>query len=129
MRVAFKILRPEGRGRETVDVFFHPTRKITSLRGWCIPAQGKDYEVKDKDATESSATEGFEVFSDIKYKQLKIPAPDPGNVVGYEYEVEEQPFFLQDTWYLQRSDPVREARFSLQLPAGWEYRASWLFYP
>src|ERR1700690_1765530 len=51
VRVAFKILRPEGRGRGTVDVFFHPTRKITSLRGWCIPAQGKDYEVKDKDAT------------------------------------------------------------------------------
>jgi hypothetical protein len=129
VRVAFKILRPEGRSRGTVDVVFHPTRKITSLRGWCIPAQGKDFEIKEKDATESSATEGFEVFSDIKYKQLKIPAPDPGNVVGYEYEVEEQPFFLQDTWYLQREDPVREAHFSLQLPPGWEYRASWLFYP
>jgi hypothetical protein len=130
MREAYKILRPGGREHGTVFVSFNPQRKITSLHGWCIPLQGKDYEVKDKDAMETSAVQvdGGELFSDVKYKILRIPAPDPGSVVGYEDEVEE-PFFLQDIWYFQESDPVRESHYSLHLPPGWEYKVSWLNYP
>src|SRR5271165_1140119 len=125
VREAYKILRPEGRERGTVRVHFDPTRKIANLHGWCIPGQGKDYEVKDKDTFEVSANQGFELYSDEKFRVLQIPAPEPGNIVGYEYEVEERPFFLQDTWYFQQADPVRESRFSLQLPAGWAFKASW----
>jgi hypothetical protein len=127
VREAYKILRPNGRDRGTVPVYFNPERKIKSLHGWCIPAQGKDFEVKDKDAIEISAdTAGGELISDTKFKVLHIPASDPGNIVGYEFEVEERPFFLQDIWYFQERDPVRESHFSLQLPPGWEYKASWL---
>ncbi len=126
VREAYKILRPEGRKHGTVEVHFNPGRKITSLHGWCIPAQGKDYEVKDKDALEASATMGFEVFSDVKYRILRIPAPDPGNIIGFEYEVEEQPYFLQDIWQFQGTDPVRESHYSLQLPSGWVFKTSWL---
>jgi hypothetical protein len=130
VRAAYKILRPDGRRHGTVAVYFNPERKVKSLHGWCIPAQGKDYEVKDKDAIEVSPNvEGAELISDAKFKVLHIPAPDPGNVVGYEYEVEEQPFFLQDIWRFQEMDPVQESHFSLQLPSGWEYRASWLNHP
>ncbi|HEX7424452.1 MAG TPA: DUF3857 and transglutaminase domain-containing protein [Terriglobales bacterium] len=129
VREAYKILRPEGREHGTVHVYFNPRRKITNLHGWCIPAQGKDYEVKEKDAIDTSAIAGYELFSDVKYRVLRIPAPDPGNIVGYEYEVEQQPFWLQDIWYFQETDPVRESHFSLQLPPGWEYKASWLSYP
>ena len=82
VREAYKILRPEGRERGIVGVYFNPGRKITNLRGWCIPAQGKDYEVKEKDAIDTSAVAGYEVFSDVKYRVLRIPAPDPGNIVG-----------------------------------------------
>ena len=55
VRDAYKILRPDGRHYGTVAVYFNPQRKVKSLHGWCIPAQGKDYEVKDKDAVESVA--------------------------------------------------------------------------
>src|ERR1700722_6100897 len=44
VREVYKILRPEGRERGVVGVHFNPGRKITSLRGWCIQAKGKDYE-------------------------------------------------------------------------------------
>ena len=54
VREAYKILRPEGRKHGTVAVYFNPQRKITSLHGWCIPAQGKDYEVKEKDAIDTT---------------------------------------------------------------------------
>ena len=131
VREAYKILRPNGREHGTAVVYSNPTRKITSLHGWCIPAQGRDYEVKDKDALDVSlpAVEGSELISDVKARVLHIPAPDQGNVVGYEYEVEEQPTVLQDTWEFQSSDPVREIHYSLQLPAGWEYKALWVNYP
>jgi len=130
VREAYKILRPNGRQHGTVHVYFNPERKIKSLHGWCIPAQGKDYEVKDKDAIEvSSNAEWAELISDTKYRILAIPAPDPGNIVGYEYEVEERPFFLQDEWEFQEHDPVLESHYSLHLPAGWEFKASWLNHP
>jgi len=130
VREAYKILRPNGRHRGTAVVYINPQRKITSFHGWCIPAQGKDFEVKDKDAVEAAPNvQNGELVSDVKYKILRIPAPDPGNIVGYEYEVEEQPFFLQDSWEFQEADPVHESHYTLQLPPGWEYKASWLNYP
>src|SRR5208282_4087219 len=86
VREAYKILRPEGRRHGIVNVYFNRNRKITNLHGWCIPVQGKDYEVKDKDAMDVSApAEGGELVSDVKYRMLHVPAPDPGNIVGHEY--------------------------------------------
>lgn len=126
VREAYKILRPEGRGFGTVHVYFNPERKVKSLHGWCIPAQGRDFEVKDKEAVDVSTSD---VLSDDKDRVLQIPAPEPGNVVGYEYELEERPFFLQDIWEFQETVPVRESHYSLQLPAGWEFKASWLNSP
>jgi uncharacterized protein DUF3857/transglutaminase superfamily protein len=128
VRAAYKILRPNGREHGTVAVYFNPQRKIKSLHGWCIPAQGKDYEVKDKDSVDRSFS-GGELIDDTKYRVLQIPAADPGNIVGYEYEVEEQPFYLQDMWYFQGEDPVREGHYSLQLPPSWEFKVSWLNHP
>ncbi|MGA3212551.1 MAG: DUF3857 domain-containing protein, partial [Terriglobales bacterium] len=131
VRVAYKILRPDGRGLGVVKVHFDSRRKINNLRGWCIPAQGKDYEVRDKEAVDValSGIEGSELISDVKERVLQIPAADPGNVIGYEYEVEEQPFTLQRAWNPQLSIPVREASFTLQLPPDWEYKAAWLNLP
>ncbi len=131
VREAYKILRPQGRDHGTVFVYLNSNRKVTSLHGWCIPAQGKDYEVKDKEAVDVSLpkVDGGELIDDVKERLLQIPASDPGNIVGYEYEVEEHPLVLQDSWEIQSSDPVMETRYSLELPAGWEYKASWLNYP
>jgi uncharacterized protein DUF3857/transglutaminase superfamily protein len=131
VRRAYKILRPAGREYGIVHVILNSDRKIVSLHGWCIPAQGKDYEVKDKEAVEVSLPNiaGSELFSDVKVRVLRLPAADPGNIVGYEYEVEERPMLLQDTWHVQEAVPVREARFYLQLPADWEFKASWLNAP
>jgi len=131
VRMVFKILRPSGREYGVAAVSFNAHSKISGLRGWCIPAQGKDYEVKDKEAVEISLPkiEGSELISDVKDKLLQIPAPDPGNIVGYEYEEDEQPMVLQNVWVFQREIPARELHYSLQLPAGWEYKASWINYP
>jgi hypothetical protein len=131
VREAYKILRPGGREYGTVAASFNSRSKITGMRGWCIPTQGKDYEVKDKEAIEISLPkiDGSELVSDVKDKFLRIPAADPGNIVGYEYEEERQPFVLQDIWHFQQTNPVRESRYTVQLPPGWEYKATWMNYP
>jgi Domain of Unknown Function with PDB structure (DUF3857)/Transglutaminase-like superfamily len=129
-REAYKVLRPQGRGLGIVRIPVDSSEKITSLHGWCIPAQGKDYDVKDKLNLEIALNvDGGELISDVRMRVLEIPAPDPGNIIGYEYEVEESPLLLEGAWHFQRGIPVRESRFSLQLPSGWEYKATWLNHP
>ena len=127
-RRAYKILRPSGRDYGIAYAEFDSNRKIVGMKAWCIPSQGKDYEVKDKEALDVSlaGVESSELISDVKDRILKIPAAEPGNIVGYEIEVESKPFILQDWWHFQSRNPVREARYTLQLPAGWEYKAHWI---
>src|SRR6266404_648781 len=128
VREAYKIIRPAGRDLGTVFIPFDTGTRITNLHAWCIPAQGKDYEVKEKDGAEVAmpAVQGSELITDVRMKVLHIPAADPGNIIGYEYEQEDHPFVLQDIWYIQGSYPARESHYTLQLPAGWEYKASWI---
>lgn len=130
-RRAFKILRPDGRKYGVVVVHFDSETRINSIHGWCIPAQGKDYEVKDKEATEVGLddVENGILMTDERVKMLRIPAAEIGNIVGYEIEHEDRPYILQDSWGFQREIPVRESHYTLQLPAGWEYKAVWINHP
>jgi hypothetical protein len=128
-RRVYKILRPDGREYGVVRADFDTESKINNMHGWCIPSQGKDYEVKEKDAIETAllGVQNGELMTDLKSKILTIPASDPGNIVGYEIEQELRPYVLQDFWAFQEVNvPVREAHYSLTLPAGWEYKAFWL---
>ena len=127
VRAVYKILRPDGREYGELGVPFNAHGRVTAMHGWSIPSAGKDYEVKDKEAVEVAAgVENGELVTDMRYKVLRIPAADPGNVIGYEYEVEEQPLLLEDTWDFQTHTPVRESHYALEIPAGWEFKALWV---
>jgi len=130
-RRAFKILRPDGRRYAKVVAYFDAETRINSIRGWCIPAQGKDYEVKDKEAMEVGLDdmENGILMTDERAKVLRIPAGEIGNIVGYEIEHEDRPYILQDAWDFQREIPVGESHYTLQLPVGWEYKAVWINHP
>src|ERR1700721_266003 len=67
-RSAYKILRPGGRRFGKVALPFDSDSRITSIHGWCIPAQGKDFEVKDKEAKNGGYPDakGGEVFTDVR---------------------------------------------------------------
>jgi hypothetical protein len=130
-RAAYKILRADGRRYGKLQFTFTPDSKISSLHAWCIPAQGKDFEVKEKDMAERGYidVEGGELYTDLRAKIAEIPAAEPGNIVGFEVEYDRRPYVLQDEWFLQQMVPVGEARYTLQLPPGWEYKAVWLNHP
>jgi hypothetical protein len=123
-RRAYRILRPQGREYGTFDVAFNKDMRVTSVNGWSLPAQGKELEVKGKDAVETGYSSEA-LYSDSRRIILRIPAAEPGNVIGYEYEQKERPWLFQEIWQCQAAVPVLRARYTLQLPAGWEFRASW----
>jgi hypothetical protein len=126
-RKAYKVLRPDE-NVGTVRIYFDAQTRITDLHAWCIPIAGKDYEVKERDAQESAVmgVEGGELMSDLRIKILRIPAATPGSIVGYELEQDQRPYVMIDQWQFQDTVPVREAHYTLQLPPGWAYKATWL---
>jgi hypothetical protein len=124
-RVAYRILRPEGRSVATFGLQFDEETKVKSLRGWSITAKGQEYEAKEKDAYERSLST-FEVFSDDKAKMLSLEGADVGTIVGFEFERKKRPYVFQDVWGIQGALPVERSHYTLRLPKGWEYRADWI---
>jgi len=127
-RSAYKLLRPEARDSHGgVAVDFDAETKLTYLKAWTITANGNAIEVKEKDAAEVGLY-NYEIFSDKRVKYLKFPEANPGSVVGYEYVQKHRPFLFEDDWQFQSRIPTRKARFTLQLPPGWEYTNHWAHY-
>jgi transglutaminase-like putative cysteine protease len=127
-RRVYKILRANGESYGVVRVDFSPQSRVTSLQGWAIPAEGKDFEARQRDIVETAITnvDGGELVSDVRSKVMRIPAAVPGNIIGYEFEQELLPYEMTDEWGFQDVVPVREARFTVRLPPGWSHKVFWL---
>lgn len=123
-RRVVKILRPEGRNEGKLRVYLGPHDKAQNVHAWTIDQSGREYEVKDKEFIEVSPFHDA-LYTDIKYRATEAPAANPGSVIGFEYTVKRHTFVDQTHWFFQEDIPVKEARFTLQLPSGWEYKASW----
>jgi Domain of Unknown Function with PDB structure (DUF3857)/Transglutaminase-like superfamily len=124
-RRVVKILRPEGRQEADLVVGFNGKDKVLSIHGWSIDNTGREYELKDKDFAEVGAFAGFELYNDYRLRAAKAPGAGPGAIVAFESEVRYHPWLNQFTWNFQEELPVHEARLSLQLPSGWEFKPSW----
>src|SRR5271157_1988838 len=125
-RRVIKILRPEGKKHfGEFAVSFDPDTRITYLKAWSLPANGKEFEAKEKDWTETSVSEQI-LYQDTRYKFISLPFQEPGTIVAYECLQNHRPSILQDVWAPQTSIPVHRARYSLQLPPGWQYRQVWM---
>ena len=123
-RKAYKILRPEGRDRGIVYVYFDSETRLTWLKAWSITSRNEEYEVKEKDAVETTVL-SESLYADSRYKLLQIPASQPGSIIGYEYEQRQRPRVLQTIFPFQDNIPVRLARFTLELPSDWGYTGYW----
>jgi hypothetical protein len=127
-RQVTKILRPDGVDQARPRFYYGPKYPITDLHGWSITPDGKDYEVKERDAIDSADidVEGGELVTDLRMKLLAMPGAQVGTVIGYEVEQELRPEFLSEDWEVQNIIPIGEERFTLILPAGWSYQSHWL---
>jgi hypothetical protein len=123
-RRAIKILGTEGRDLAYISVLFDSQKAIKVFRAWGIDAANQQYEVSDRDAVDVPAYDG-ELYGDMRMKALRVPAADPGSVIGYEIVQRETPLTLQDSWHFQSEDPVVVAEYTLQMPAGWQHEEHW----
>lgn len=126
VRQVVRVLRPEGRTEALQHVYFDDETKLNYMKGWSINDKGQEYEAKKDDIVELSGGEGYEIYSDEKYKAIHIPGVDVGTVIGVEWEQKRHPYTFEDHWFFQQSYPVEKARFVLHVPASWEFRAAWI---
>lgn len=123
-RRVVRILRPQGREEAKFGVYLSGSEKLLSLHAWSIDASGRQYEVKDKEFADYSPFYG-EMYTDVHYRVVEAPAGNPGSVVALEYSVRRRLWMDKWSWYFQEDIPIVEARFTVQLPSGWEYKESW----
>ncbi|WP_245817836.1 DUF3857 domain-containing transglutaminase family protein [Granulicella rosea] len=125
-RHVVKILRPAGRDEGVVAVPFDNDRKLLSLHIWSVGPDGHEYAMKDSEIAEFGLPgEGGQLYVDERYKVANPPGRDPGGIVAYEYEVRSRPYVNEETWFFQSELPGVKQSFTLQLPAGYTYRAVW----
>src|SRR5215469_18016901 len=74
-RKALKILRPEGRDRGRVHVYFDSETRLTYLKAWSLTPGGGEFEIKEADAVETPAFSEA-LYGDTRYKSLRIPGAD-----------------------------------------------------
>ncbi|MGO4515426.1 DUF3857 domain-containing transglutaminase family protein [Terriglobus sp. 2YAB30_2] len=125
-REAIKILRPQGRREAELGTAYRSTSKIRSLKIWSIGSDGHEYELKDNEFTDYAAVASFEAYSDVRYREGKAPAADPGAVVAMEYETEDlQPNSTEYIWHVQSNIPILTERLTLELPPGMDHKEVW----
>lgn len=124
LRRAIKILGTAGRDLAYIAVGFDSRKTLGGFRAWGIDPANQQYAVSDRDAVETAAYDG-ELYGDMRVKALRVPAADPGSVIGYEIIQSEIPVSLQDSWRFQSEDPIVVAEYTLQLPAGWTHEEHW----
>src|SRR5271165_3409077 len=82
-RRVVRILNSQGVKKwGTGAVGFDSETKLHYLKAWSISSSGKEYEVKDKDRSETAVSEDV-LYADTKYAYIRLPAVEAGTVVGY----------------------------------------------
>ncbi|HEX7893155.1 MAG TPA: DUF3857 and transglutaminase domain-containing protein [Terriglobales bacterium] len=123
-RSVLKILRPDGREYAEPSVEYRKDEKVQMIHAWAIDAAGNEYELKDKDFAERGLFTDF-LYSDEMARTASAPAPQPGTVIAFEYQVKRREWINELPWQFQSELPVVESVLNLELPPGWEYRAAW----
>ena len=125
-RRILKILRPDGRDFAHLRVPLQQQDKLLSVHAWSIDSSGHEFEVKDKEFEDVASLPSEILYSDVRYRHARAPAGEqPGTIIGFEYEVRYVNWLKQVSWVYQERIPVRRTEFTLQLPAGWEYKSAW----
>jgi transglutaminase-like putative cysteine protease len=127
-RRVVRILRPQGRNEASLPLYFDKDEKIKNLHAYTITKSGGEFEAKEKDAVERSLDSG-DLYDTTRGKVIMAPEAEAGSVVAFEWHQQERPYVLEQVWHFQEDIPVLNARFTLNLPASWEYSEKWLNHP
>jgi hypothetical protein len=125
IRKVIKILRPQGRDYGYVRVFFNSDSKVNFLHVWSIGPDGHEFAVKDSEIVESGVRDAGMLYEDFRYKLAEPPGRDPNGIIAYEFEQRAPSYSSEDMWGIQDDIPKHVTRYTIHVPAGWEYKISW----
>ncbi|MCB1018544.1 MAG: DUF3857 domain-containing protein [Acidobacteria bacterium] len=120
-RKAVKVINRSGRRAAVANVLYRrDTGKVRSLDAWLIYPSGK-HKTYGKKETVDVALAANDVYNESRLKSISGTADaDPGAVFGFESVEEDRSVFTQFLFQFQGAEPSLTARFSVELPAGWE---------
>jgi hypothetical protein len=124
-RRVVRVLRPEGREEREFNLYYRQGERIINIHAWSVNAAGHVFEVKDKEFLEVSPYATMELYSDDMVRSTEVSGADVGSVIAFEYSVVRHALDSQIDWHFQEKLPVVEARLTVELPAGWEYKTFW----
>jgi len=124
VRKAVKVLSRAGRSTASGSAIYRTdTGKVRNLQGWLIYPSGKSESFGKKETIDAALADN-DVYNEARLKLISARSmADPGSVFGYESTVEDRSIFTQFLYRFQGASPVLTARFTLQLPPGWEARS------
>jgi hypothetical protein len=119
-RYAVRILKPEGRSFAVARLPYQTASgKVKGLTAWIIHPSGLAKKL-GKDETADVAAINDDIYNETRFRVVSgSAAADPGDVFGYEGQIEERSVFSQFEWSFQGRLPVRTSRFELALPPFW----------
>ena len=119
---AGRVLTRAGVDAVTLHEKVTSTRKVKDLKGWQIKPDGKKVILEKDWIVEIDLDQAAGYYDDDRSLIASFSDVKPGDVVAYEYTVEEN-----DPWTgyyqaftFQVSEPVLWAQFTMTIPPGWQ---------
>ncbi|HEX4823750.1 MAG TPA: DUF3857 domain-containing protein [Candidatus Polarisedimenticolaceae bacterium] len=102
---------------------FDDTTKVKKSKGWHVPP-GEHAERNTGGAIDLTLSQEF--LTDAKARVVALEGIKRGSLLIYEFEAESHPYALTDVESFYDGSPIALARYSVELPAGWGLKHSWL---
>jgi transglutaminase-like putative cysteine protease len=121
-RTAIRILQRGGSPPSAVRYYNVRTGRITVFQGWVLPPLGRPTFLGKKAIVESSPSDY--TYVETRAQQIDPGSLEPGAVFAWEAVEEDRTVFTQCEYGFQGFAPALVSRFVLNLPPGWEAKAT-----
>ena len=128
-RIAYRILKPQGRKFSHCSVSYDVDEKLNYFRSWTITPDGRQLQAVATDFTDYGANGNPILQMTERARAVNPPASDPGSVVVCETEERLRPYITEEEWSIQLSIPVLNQALELDLPPGGHYADAWRGFP
>lgn len=122
-----KILKPEGKKYADVSIPFFYNEKQNGIRDRIVGIKAVSYTLVDGKIKESELSKKyiFEEKSSGNWRVVKfsIPNVEEGSVIEYKYTYLSNDAFHLDSWNIQQGIPVKYAKYKIQIPEYFKFKA------
>ncbi len=127
VRSAFRLLRQSGENRAVLGVFYNTWSRVRDMQGWTIPARGKGYEARFRDAVDTAVAgvDDSTLVGDSRTMLLPIPVCTRATPSAMNTRWKRTACRWPMCSTSRTTIPVLQARYALELPAGWSMTSTW----